>query len=79
MGALTGEKAGEDAVTELVPWDAIDVAAVDVRVLTVPELVDDDVSLLRLSSVGLDGSEFWPSSSSACCLSLSFSSCRRRW
>ena len=62
IGAPAGGNAGEEADTELVPCDAIEVAAVDVRVFSVPELVDDEVSLLRLSSVGLDGSEFWPSS-----------------
>lgn len=54
---VVGENAGDDAATELAPCEAIDVAAVDVRVSMVPELVDEDVSRFWLRVVGLDGSE----------------------
>jgi hypothetical protein len=48
---------GELTETELAPCDAMDVAAVDVRVSTVPELVDEEVSRFRLVAEGLDGSD----------------------
>jgi hypothetical protein len=57
MGPPKGEKRGELTGTELAPCDAMEVAAVDVRVLTVPELVDEDVSRFRLRAEGLDGSD----------------------
>lgn len=87
MGADEGGKAGDEAGMEFAPCEAIDVAAVEVRVLTGPELVEDVVSLLRLTSEGLEGSEWWlpssscwnSSSSSASRRSRSFSSCRKRW
>jgi hypothetical protein len=44
-GPADGGSAGEVTGASLVPWEAIDVAAVEVRVFSGPEFVDDDVSL----------------------------------
>jgi hypothetical protein len=43
-------RAGEDAEIALAPCDAMDVAAVEDLVLTVPEFVEEDVSLRRLKA-----------------------------
>jgi hypothetical protein len=80
MGPLKFGYEGEVTETELAPWEAMDVAAVDMRVSTVPEFVDEDVSRFRLIAEGLDGSDCRPPwSSASCCLSISFSSCRFFW
>ena len=89
-GVMELARAGEDAGIELAPCDAMDVAAVEDLVLTVPEFDDDDVSLRRLkpdndgeygfSFAGLGGSELTSScASKSRALSLSFSCCLSFW